>query len=224
MSYSIAFRGTAETNKVLRNTFALLALTLIPTIFGSWAGFALGLPALMAASPWMSLLAFILIAFVLIGVISSLRNSVAAIPVLGVFTFVMGAMLSGSLSAVLKLGNGGDIIALAFMGTVGMLIGCTMYASTTKRDFSGMRSFLFGALIAVIVVGLANMFFQLSWLALVLAFASFALFTVYLIYDVQQVVNGGEDNYILATLSIYLNLFNIFSSLLQIFGFFGGDD
>jgi modulator of FtsH protease len=222
--YATSFRGTAETNKVLRNTFLLLALTMIPTVFGSWAGFEMGLPAMMAESPWISLFGFLAVAMVLLFAIHATAASALAIPILGVFTFVMGANMSGILSAVLSLSNGADIIALAFMGTIGILIGCSGYAMTTKRDFSSLGGFLFGSLIALIVFGLANMFFQLSWLALVLAFVALVLFSVYLVYDVQRVVNGGETNYILATTSIYLNLVNIFVSLLQIFGVLSGDD
>jgi modulator of FtsH protease len=224
MSYALSYRGTADTNKVLRNTFILLALTLIPTIFGSWVGFETGLPELMKESPWMSFFGFLAVALVLLFGIHATAATAAAIPLLGLFTFVIGANLTGILSAVLNLSNGTTIVSLAFLGTIGSLVGCSLYAMTTKRDFSSLGGFLFGSLIALIVFGLANMFFQLSWLALVLAFATLIVFTVYLIYDVQRVVQGGETNYILATTSIYLDLVNIFVSLLQIFGFLGGDD
>lgn len=224
MSYAYASRGTVETNKVLRNTFLLLALTLIPTIFGSMAGFALGLPALMASSPWIALGAFLIVAVVLIGLIHATSESALSIPILGVFTFVMGANLSGLLSAILNFSNGAEIIALAGTGTVGILIGCSLYAMNTKRDFSSFGGFLFGALIGLIVFSLANVFFQISWLQLALAFVALLLFSAYLVYDVQQVVNGGETNYVLATVSIYLDLINIFASLLQIFGIGFGDD
>lgn len=224
MSYAYASRGTVETNKVLRNTFLLLALTLIPTIFGSMAGFALGIPALMAASPWIALGLFLVVAIALIAMIHATSDSFLSIPILGAFTFVMGANLSGLLSAILNFSNGAEIIAMAGAGTIGILFGCSMYAMTTKRDFSSFGGFLFGALIGLVVFGLANMFFQISWLQLVIAFVALLLFSAYLVYDVQQVVNGGETNYVLATVAIYLDVINIFTSLLQIFGAGFGDD
>lgn len=225
MYTSIAFRGTAETNKVLRNTFILLALTLLPTVGGVLLGMEMGLPAMMQESPWISLGIFLVIAFGLIFAIFATSHSVLSIPILLAFTGVMGASLSSMISLVLGTANGANLIALAFLGTVGMLIGCGTYAATTKRDFSSMSGFLFGALLAIIVVGVSNMFFQAGWLALLLACATLILFSVYLIYDVQKVVNGGETNYVLATVSIYIDLLNIFSSLLQIlFSLFGSDD
>jgi FtsH-binding integral membrane protein len=224
--YSTTFRGTAETNKVLRNTFLLLALTLIPTVGGTMAAIALGLPALMAASPWLSLFAVLGVAFALIFAINATKDSALGIGVLGVFTFVMGAVLSGVVSAALKMSNGGDLVAMAFLGTAAILAGCATYASTTKRDFSSLGGFLFGSVLAIIAVSVMNvLFFQLSILALIVACVSLVLFSVYLIYDVQKVVNGGESNYIIATTAIYLDLINIFSSLLQILmSIFGNDD
>ena len=224
MYNSMVLRGTAQTNKVLRNTFILLATTLIPTIFGVWGGIALGVPEMMASSPWLSLGAFLLVAFVLIFGISAMANSAMAIPVLYLFTLVMGGSLSGIVSIALGKANGVGLLTAAFAGTAAILVGCGTYAATTKRDFSSMGGFLFGALLAVIVVGISNMFFQIGLLSLILAVVTLVLFSLYLVYDVQQVVNGGESNYILATVAIYLGMVNIFSSLLQILLSLGGDD
>jgi modulator of FtsH protease len=222
---SPVFRGTAETNKTLRNTFLLLALTLIPTIFGTFAAVSIGLPAIFAASPWLSFFGFLAVAFGLIFAIHATKDSVVGIGVLGVFTFVMGAMLSGVVSAALKMPNGGDLIATAFGGTAAILVGCSTYASTTKRDFSSLGGFLFGSVLAIIALSVMNiLFFQLSVFALIIACVSVVLFSVYLIYDVQKVVNGGETNYIIATTAIYLDLVNIFSSLLQILMAITGND
>lgn len=224
MYNSMVLRGTAETNKVLRNTFILLALTLLPTIFGVWAGLEMGLPEMMHGSPWISLGLFLVVAFALIFGIHATATTALAIPILFLFTAVMGGSLSGIISIALGKANGVGLISAAFAGTAAILIGCGTYAATTKRDFSSMGGFLFGALLAVIAVGVSNMFFQLGWLSLILAVVTLVLFSVYLIYDVQRVVNGGESNYILATVSIYLDLINIFSSLLQILLSLGGDD
>lgn len=137
----------------------------------------------------------------------------------------MGGVLSGVVSATLNFSNGAELIALAFIGTAAILLGCSSYAMTTKRDFSSMGGFLLGSLIAIIAMSFLNiLFLQLPIISLAIACVAVVLFSAYLIYGVQQVVNGGETNYILATTSIYLSLINIFSSLLQIFGFLGGDD
>lgn len=223
--YATTFRGTAETNKVLRNTFLLLALTLIPTIGGTMAAMAMGLPAMMAASPWLSLGAFLLVAFGLIFAIHATKDSAIAIPILGVFTFVMGASLAGIITHTLKFSNGAELITMAVLGTAAILVGCSGYAMTTKRDFSSLGGFLFGSLLAVIALSIMNvLFLQLPMFSLIIACVSVVLFSVYLIYDVQKVVQGGETNYILATTAIYLDLINIFSSLLQILGVTSGDD
>lgn len=222
---TMTFQGTRETNKVLRNTFLLLSLTLIPTIFGTFAAMSLGIPAMMAASPWLSMFGFLAIAIVLIMGIHATKDSVLGIAVLGVFTFVCGGLLSGIVTATLKFSNGAELISLAFIGTIAILAGCSMYAATTKRDFSSLGGFLFGSLLAVIALSFANiLFFQLPLLAVIISGVCLVLFSIYLVYDVQQVVNGGETNYLLATTAIYLDLINIFSSLLQILGAFGGDD
>lgn len=223
MSTALAFQGTQETNKVLRNTFLLLALTLVPTVFGTFAAISLGLPAIMAASPWMSLFGFLGVFVGLLLGIHAFRDNVLGIGFLGALTFVAGAMLSGVVSATLNFANGTDLIALAFIGTISILAGCSTYAATTKRDFSSLGGFLFGALLAIIVLSFANiLFFQLPLLAVLISAVAIVLFSVYLVYDVQQVVNGGETNYLLATTAIYLDLINIFSSLLQLLGFFFG--
>ncbi len=225
MRYITAFRGTAETNKVLRNTFLLLALTLIPTVFGTSIALMVGLPAMFAAHPWFSLFGFLAVAFGLLFAINATKDSWVGIPVLGVFTFVMGAVLSGIVSAALKMPHGGDMVALAFGGTIAVLVGCSTYAMTTKRDFSSLGGFLFGSLLAIIAVSFMNiLFFQLSILQTIIACVSLVVFSVYLIYDVQKIVNGGETNYILATTSIYLDVVNIFSDLLQIILALSGND
>jgi len=217
-----AFRGTAATNKVLRNTFLLLALTLLPTILGVYLGIDLGVPELMRESPWLSLGGFLLLAFSFLFGIHLTANHAVAIPLTLLFTFVMGGGMSGLISLALGVTNGAGLIALAFAGTCAALVGCSAYAATTKRDFSGMGGFLLGAVLAIVVVGVLNILLQLSWLVVLLAAVALVVFTVFLIYDVQQVVNGGQDNYVLATVGIYLDLLNIFSSLLQLLLAFTG--
>lgn len=221
---ALAYRGSVESNRVLRNTFGLLALSLIPTIFGSLLGFAIGVPAIMASSPLISSLVFLAVTFGLLFVISANRDSsLGVVSMLG-FTFLMGMWLSGILNSVLGLANGHEIIAMAGLGTIAVTAGCSMYAMTTKRDFSGIGGFLFGSLIALIVISLANIFFQLPLLSLLISIVAVVLFSAFMVFDVQRVVSGGETNYVMAATSIYLNIYNIFSSLLNIFGFFSSDD
>lgn len=224
MYTSIPLRGTAETNKVLRNTFALLALSLLPTVGGAWLGMTLGVPVAMAASPLVSSLIFLAVMFGVLFGINVVRNSAAAVPLMLGFTGLMGMWLSGLLSAVLSMSNGVELISMAGLGTAAVVAGCSIYATTTKRDFSGMGGFLFGSVIALIVVGLANIFFQLPLLSIILSIAAVIIFSAFMVFDVQRVVNGGETNYVLAATSIYLNIYNIFSSLLQLLAIFSGDD
>lgn len=220
---TLSYRA-AETNKTLRNTFILVALSLIPTVFGVYGAMALGLPAIMSTSPWLTLGGFLLLAFGLIAAIHSMSHSgTVFIPLTGL-ALLMGAMLSTSIQSVLGFSNGADLIAMAFGGTVVILLGCGSYAATTKRDFSSLGGFLFGSLLAVIAVGVANMFLQIPVLGLVLSFAVLALFSAYLVYDIQRIVQGGETNYVIAAVSVYLNLINIFSSLLNILSIFGNSD
>lgn len=221
---SIALQSTEQTNRVLRNTFLLLALTLIPTIFGGFTAAAIGIPALMASSPLLSFLGFLAIAAVLLFGIHANSDNYVGIGLLGLFTFVMGGVLSGGVTAALSLPNGAGVVAMAIIGTISVMIGCSLYAMTTKRDFSGLGGFLFGAVIALVVVSLANIYFQLSLLHLAISVVALLVFSIYLVYDVQQVVSGRETNYVIATVSIYLDLVNIFSSLLNIFGYLGGGD
>jgi FtsH-binding integral membrane protein len=140
------------------------------------------------------------------------------------FTGVMGLMLSNILSVVLGRADGWQLIALAAMGTGAVVFGCAAYATTTKRDFSAAGGTLFGLLIALVVVSLANLFFQIPILGVILSFIAIILFSAFMVFDVQRVVNGGETNYILAATSIYLNIYNIFSSILNLLQVFSSDD
>lgn len=224
MAISIPLQATADTNRVLRNTFGLVALSLIPTAIGAWIAMAMGIPAMMYASPFISSMVFLAVMFGVLFGINAARDSVASIPLMLGFTFLMGMWLSGLLSLVLGASNGVGLIGMAGLGTAGVVAGCSLYAARTKRDFSRVGGFLVGSLIALIVVSLANIFLQLPLLSVALSVVAIALFSLFMIFDVQRVVQGGETNYVLAAVSIYLNIYNIFSSLLQLLYIFGGDD
>lgn len=207
-------------NSVLRNTYWLLALTMLPTIAGAYFGVTMDLPAI---SGWGWLLALVvMLGFIF--AIQALRNSVMGIPVLLVFTGLMGALMSPLLTRTLQYSNGAELIMLAFGGTAAIFFSLAAYATVTKRDFSGMGKYLFIALIVLIVAGIANIFLQIPALAIVFSSVAMVIFSLYIIYDVQQIVNGGETSYISATLGLYLDIINIFQNLLQLLGFGFGDD
>lgn len=211
-------------NRVARNAFGLLAISMIPTVLGTWAGAAIGLPALMAASPLVASLVFLGLMLAVLFGLNALRDSGAAIPVMLFFTFLLGAWLSGILTAVLSVANGASIITTAAFGTAAITTGCAWYANTTKRDFTAMGGFLFGSVIALIVVSLANIFFQMPLISILISAAAIVIFSLFMVFDVQRIIKGGETNYVLAAVSIYLNIYNIFSSLLQLLLAFDSSD
>ena len=222
---SVALQSTAESNKVLRNTFLLLALTALPTIAGTFSAMVLGLPALVSGAPWWSLIGALVVLVGLIFLIYATASSWIGIPVLGLFTFAMGAILSTSIDTALGHANGAGLISAAAAGTAAILVGCSTYAMTTKRDFSEFGGFLLGTLFAVIALSALNILvLHISALQLALSFIVVMLFSAFLVYDVQQVVRGGVTNYIIATLQIYLDVINIFSALLDLMLSFAGDD
>lgn len=216
---------STQSSKVLRNTFLLLGLTLIPTAIGAYLGMSLGLSSIVAGSPLLSSLGLLAIMFVLLFAINTTKDSAISIPIVGVFTLIMGAWLSLLLTAALGLTNGVELITMAALGTVAVTWGCSVYALRTDRDFSGIGGYLFGSVIGLIVISLLNIWLQLPVLGLIIAAVSLLVFSAFMVFDVQRVVQGGETNYVLATVSIYINIYNIFSSLLQLLmAFWGNED
>lgn len=210
-------------NRVLRNTYILLAISMIPTVFGAWLGLSTGITNVMSTSPGMSAILFLAGAFGMMFLIERNKNSSLGVVFLLAFTFFMGIMLSRLLGFVLGMGNGSQLIMLAFGGTGAVFAGMASIASTTKRDFSGMQKFLFIGVIILIVASLANIFLQLPALMLTVSVMAIAIFSAFLLVDLQRIINGGETNYISATLAVYLSLYNIFSNLLMLLGIFGGN-
>lgn len=216
--------GTLSTqrNRVLRNTYWLLALSLIPTVVGAWAGIALGLNQLFAGSPIISLLVFLGGAFAFIYGIERNKNSSIGVALLLGFTFFMGLMLSRLIGFILGFSNGATLIGMAFGGTSIIFGAMASIATFSKRDFSGMSKWLFVGVLVILIAAVANMFLHLPALMLTISVLAIIIFSAYMLYDVQQVVKGGETNYISATLAIYLDLYNVFSNLLVLLGVFGG--
>jgi modulator of FtsH protease len=211
---------TAERNRVLRNTYWLLALSMIPTVLGAWLGVATGIAR--ALTPGVSLVVFMVGAFGFMFAIEKTKNSAAGVPMLLAFTFFMGLMLSRLVGSVLGLANGASLIMTAFAGTGAVFLGMATLSSVIKRDLSGMGKFLFIGAILVLVAGIANFFIQSSALMITLSVLVIGIFSAFILYDLKRVKDGQETNYISATLGVYLSLYNIFQSLLMLLGVFGG--
>jgi modulator of FtsH protease len=218
-----SFQSAFAENKTLRNTFSLLGLTLIPTVFAVWLGIQMHFIQWFSAHPLLGFLMMLGGSFGLIFAIQANATNSSAIPLTFAFAALMGLMLSVSIEHQLGFRHGAEVVMLSAIGTIAVLAGCSTYALFTKRDFSAFGGFLMGALLALIVLSLVNVFMQVTFLTLLVAFASLILFSALLVFDVQRVVRGGETNYILATLAIYLDILNIFSALMQLFGFSNRD-
>jgi modulator of FtsH protease len=211
----------AERNKVLRNTYWLLALSLVPTVLGAWLGVAMGLA--QSLSGGMGLVVFLAGAFGFIYAIEKTKNSAAGVPVLLGFTFFMGLMLSRMIAMVLGFKNGSELIMTAFGGTAGVFFVMASLSSVIKRDLSGMGKWLFVGAIALVVGGVINMFVGSTAGMMAMSVAAIGIFSAYMLYDLKRIVDGGETNYISATLALYLDIINVFQSLLALLGIFGGD-
>jgi FtsH-binding integral membrane protein len=208
-------------NRVLRNTYWLLAISMIPTILGAWVGVQLNF-SFFAGSPFIGFMLFMGIAFGFFYAIEKTKNSGVGVAVLLGFTFFMGLMLSRLVGHILGFANGTSLIMIAFGGTAAIFAGMATIATVSKRDFSGLGKWLFAGVLVLIVASVLNIFLHVPALYLVVSVLAIAIFSAYILFDVQQVINGGETNYITATLSIYLDLYNIFVNLLSLLGIFGG--
>ena len=219
--YGSASVSVEQRNRVLRNTYWLLALSMVPTVLGAWLGVSTGIVAKMGAG--MSAIVFLAGAFGFMFAIERFKNSSTGVVLLLGFTFFMGVMLSRLVGAVLGLSNGASLIMYAFGGTAAVFLGMGSLASTVKRDLSGLSKFLFVGAILLLVAGVANIFFQSGALMITLSVLAVAIFSAFLLVDLKRIVDGGETNYVTATLGLYLSLYNIFQSLLMLLGIFGGD-
>jgi modulator of FtsH protease len=212
----------AQRNRVLRNTYWLLALSMVPTVLGAWVGLSVGINQIL--SPGIGLVVFLAGAFGFMFAIEKNKNSAAGVPILLGFTFFMGLMLSRLLGVVLGMGNGASLVMMAFAGTGAIFLGMASMSSIVKRDLSNMAKFMFIGVILLLVAGIANFFIQSSALMITLAVAAIGIFSFFILYDLKRVQDGEETNYITATLGVYLSIYNIFQSLLALFGIAGGSD
>lgn len=213
--------STAQRHQVLRNTYWLLALSLLPTVLGAWLGVATGITAYLGGG--LGMIVFLAGAFGFMFAIEKTKNSGAGVAVLLGFTFFMGLMLSRMIAYVLGFRNGGELIMTAFGGTAGVFLVMASLASTIKRDLEGLSKWLFVGVLVLLVGGIVNVFVGSSAFMAVLSTMAIAIFSAFLLVDLKRIIDGGETNYITATLAIYLDLFNIFQNLLALLGIFGGE-
>jgi len=211
----------AERQRVLRNTYWLLALSLLPTVLGAWIGVSTGITRSLTGG--LGLIVFLGGAFGFMFAIEKTKNSAAGVPVLLGFTFFMGLMLSRLLAMVLGFKNGPELIMTAFGGTAGVFFVMASLATVIKRDLSGMGKFLFVGALVLMLGAVINVFVGSSTGMLVISVAAIGIFLAYMLYDLKQIMDGGETNYISATLALYLDMFNVFQSLLALLGIFGGE-
>ena len=210
-----------ERNKVLRNTYWLLALSMLPTVLGAWLGVATGITA--ALNGVLGLVVFLGGAFGFIYAIEKTKHSAKGVPVLLGFTFFMGLMLSRLIAMVLGFKNGSELVMTAFAGTAGVFFVMASLATVTKRDISGLGKWLFVGAIVLMIGSLINAFVGSSAGMLAISVLAIAIFSAYMLYDLKQIIDGGETNYISATLALYLDIINVFQSLLALLGIFGGE-
>lgn len=218
-AYGVSQTGEVVRNRVLRNTYWLLALSMIPTVLGAVVGVSLQLPV----GGGLGMLLFLAGAFGFIWAIKKNQETGLGVALLLGFTFFMGVMLTPLLTRTLGYANGASLIMTAFGGTAAVFAVMASYATVTKRDFSMMGKWLFAGVIVLILASIANIFLGMAMLQIVISMVAIGIFSAYILYDVQQIVNGGETNYISATLSLYLDVYNIFVNMLALLGLGGGD-
>jgi modulator of FtsH protease len=210
-----------EAQKVLRNTYLLLALTMVPTVAGAWLGMATA--SVIASAPIISF--FVMLAAV-IGLqfgILRYRNSAIGIGLLLLMTGLLGWFLGPLLNYALALRNGAQLVGYAAVGTGAVFLAMAAVATTTKRDFSFMGKFLFVGMIVLLAAIVANLFLQIPALALTISSLVIVVFSLFLLHDLSRIVTGGETNYLLAATGVYISLFNIFANLLQLLMAFTGE-
>src|SRR6187455_2406410 len=209
-------------NTVLRNTYWLLALSLLPSIAGAFVGMQMGFASFYRTSPIMAPLVMLAVMIGSLFVVTRLRNSSWGVLALFAFTFIAGLMLTPILTVAAGFRNGGQLVALSGGLTAAVFFSLAAYASVTKRDFAFLGKFLFVGLVLLIVASLANIFLQIPALSVTISAVAVLIFSLYLLHDLTNIVRGGETNYVMATLNLFLSVYNIFISLLNLLLVFSG--
>jgi len=222
---SIDYRELSSTshdrNRVLRNTYWLLALTLMPTVLGAWFGVFSGLSSVLSGG--LGMIVFLAGALGFIYAIEKTKETSSGILVLLGFTFFMGLMLSRLIAMVLGFKNGTDLVMIAFGGTAGVFFSMASLATVIKRDLTNMGKWLFVGAIVLIVGSIINVFVGSSAGMMAISILAIGIFSAFMLYDIKQIIDGGETNYISATLALYMDLINVFQSLLVLLGLMGGE-
>jgi len=214
--YGYAGGVAQQRNRVMRNTYWLLALSMVPTLLGAWVGVATGITASLTGG--LGLIVFLGGAFAFMFAIEKTKNSAAGVPVLLAFTFFMGLMLSRLIGVMLGFSNGASLIMTAAAGTGGVFFVMATLSTVIKRDLSGMGKFLFVGALAVMIGAIINVFVGSTVGMLVISVMVIGIFSAYMLYDLKRILDGGETNYISATLALYLDIFNVFQGLLALLG------
>jgi len=210
-----------QRNRVMRNTYFLLALSMLPTVLGAWIGVTTGIS--YALSGGLGMILMLVGAFGFIYAIERTKESATGVYVLLGFTFFMGLMLSRMIAMVLGFKNGAELVMTAFGGTAGVFFLMASLSTVIKRDLSSMGKWLMIGAMVLMVGSIINMFVGSSAGMMVISVLSIAIFSAFMLYDLKQIVDGGETNYISATLTLYLDVINVFQSLLALLGIFGGE-
>ncbi|MDZ4162722.1 MAG: Bax inhibitor-1 family protein [Burkholderiales bacterium] len=224
VTYNPSYGGAVsleQRNKVMRNTYWLLALSLLPTVAGAWMGVATGITASLGGG--LGLIVFLGGAFGFMFAIEKFKNSAAGVPILLAFTFFMGLMLSRMIAMVLGFKNGPELIMTAFGGTAGVFFVMASLATVIKRSLEGMGKWLMVGAVVLLVGSVINVFVGSSAGMAAISVLAIGIFSLFMLYDLKRIVDGGETNYISATLGLYLSLFNVFQSLLALLGLMGGE-
>ncbi|MBN8450878.1 MAG: Bax inhibitor-1/YccA family protein [Candidatus Accumulibacter sp.] len=205
------------TNRVVRNTYLLLSMTLLFAAVTAATSLALKLPH---PGLIVTLVGF----FGLLFAVHKLKDSGWGILAVFALTGFMGYTLGPVISRYLGLPNGGEIVMQAMGATAAIFVGLSAYALTTKKDFSFMGGFLMVGILLAFLAGLAAIFFEIPALSLTVSAAFVLLMSGLILYETGNIIHGGETNYVLATVTLFISIFNLFTSLLQLLGFMGGDD
>ncbi len=218
ISYTSSQASVLSTNKVLRNTYALLSMTLLFSALTAGVSMAVNPPH------FTSLITMIAAIGLIWFVLPKTANSSKGLYVVFAFAGLMGFGLGPMLNAYLSTANGGQIIMTAMGGTGIIFLALSAYALTTRRDFSFLGGMLMVGMIVILIAALANIFLQMPALSLTISSVVILLMSGFILYDTSRIINGGETNYIMATVGLYLNIYNIFVHLLSLLNIFSGDD
>ncbi|HFC52910.1 MAG TPA: Bax inhibitor-1/YccA family protein [Gammaproteobacteria bacterium] len=209
--------GVLASNKLIRNTYILLSMTLLFSAFTAGVSMAMNLPP-------MGLLITLAGYFGLLFLTTRFSNSALGLVFVFALTGFMGLTLGPLINAYLGLPNGSQIVAMAMGGTAVIFLGLSAYAVTTRKDFSFLGGFLMVGILVAFLAGLAAFFFSMPGLSLAVSAMFVLLMSGLILYQTSEIVNGGETNYILATITLFVSIYNLFTSLLQLLAAFSGDE